>query len=173
MTMGKRSIAGLCLGMTLALAGCQVKPEDEFNKRFADKPAPEFMLKDLHGKNVALADFKGKVIALSFWASGSSPCRAEIPHLVKLYDDHKDKGFVILGVNAWNEPKSDIEAFIEENEITYPILLEGKRLCKEQYGVTGIPTLFWIDRQGKVVKVNLGFEEESVEEFEATLAGLL
>jgi peroxiredoxin len=116
--------------------------------------APDFQVTDLSGKSISLADYKGKVLFLNFWATWCPPCRAEIPDFVELYGQNKSKGFEIIGISLDIGGKDTVVAFVEKYKINYPIVLESRRATQKiiddyepgQY----IPTTIVIDKQGRI-----------------------
>jgi len=138
----------------LALTGC---PDS------TTTTAQDFTLKDLDGKDVSLSSYRGKAVLVNFWAVGCPPCRSEIPHLVQIYNRLGDSGFVILGVNAWDEPTDTVKNFVKEQGIRYPVLLMGSGVA-EKYNVQGIPTNLFIDPRGMIAARELGFRGESAME---------
>ena len=151
---------------------CRVRGLDKPVRGLSGKSTPDFTLSDLDGRSVSPASYKGKVVLLSFWAVGCPPCREEIPHLLELYEKYKDQGVVVLGVNCWDEPLRTVREYVEDQKITFPILLNGSRVA-QKYRVMVVPSLFWIDRQGHVVGHHAGFHEAMADEFEAKLKALL
>jgi thiol-disulfide isomerase/thioredoxin len=126
----------------------------------AGDAAPDFKLADLDGKEVTLASLKGKVVLLDFWATWCGPCKAAMPTIQKLHDEYKDKGVVILGVNTWEEKPQAAREYMTKRKFTYGCLLKGDELA-QAYGVTGIPTLVIIGRDGRVAKVEVGLSDPS------------
>lgn len=126
------------------------------------KIAPDFSLKSPEGKEISLSDYKGKVVLVNFWGTGCPPCRAEIPDFVKVYNELKDKGFVIIGIEVQSPPAA-LEQFIKKYKITYPVAVgRGNRDIASAYGgVRFIPTTFLIDRKGNIVKKHVGIMKES------------
>ncbi len=126
----------------------------------AGAKAPDFSLKDLDGKTFTLADnFKapGKVVLLDIWATWCPPCRAEIPHLVKLQAKYKDKPVVFVGV-AVDERKADVAAFAKKNNINYIVCPDERgKAISEKYSVRGIPATYIIDKKGVIRYVHSGF----------------
>ncbi len=120
--------------------------------------APDFELVDLDGKVVKLSDYKGKPIFLNFWASWCGPCKAEMPHMVKLYEAKKEMGFEILAINATTSEKNkeNVKRFITEYGLTFPIPLDEKGTVTHQYGIIGFPTSFFIDSDGVIRSKALG-----------------
>jgi len=152
-----RRAATILAAMSLAgTVGCANMAQKRFESRWMNQPAPDFELTALGGGNVKLSEQKGRPVVLAFWACGCPPCRAEAPHLSKLSDEYKLRNLVVLGVNAWDEPKEEVSRFAKENQLKHKILLDGSGV-KAQYGVESIPTVFWIDREGFIRDIELGF----------------
>jgi peroxiredoxin len=133
--------------------------------------APVFSLPDLDGKTVSLADFRGKVVLLDFWATWCDPCLEELPDLIKLQDRFKDRGFTIVGVSADLQGAKVVGPFAKKHGINYPILISGGDI-PEAYPVPGFPTAFLIDKQGKIYARYLGGQtvEDFSRDIEAALA---
>lgn len=137
------------------------------------KPANlNFTMKDLAGKDVSLASFKGKVILLNFWATWCGPCKAEIPGFVELQEQYGKDGLVVVGYSVDDEaPKA--QAFANEYKINYPVLLGlGREDVQDAYGpIWGIPASFIISRDGKICRKHLGIAPKAV--FEKEIKALL
>ena len=117
-----------------------------------------FTLKDQYGKTHTLADYKGKIIFLNFWATWCPPCRAEMPDIQKLYERSPRDGrdaVIVLGVAApklGSEKDEDgIKAFMDKNGYSYPVLMDEGGKLFEAYGIRAIPTTYLIDRRGNVI----------------------
>ncbi len=134
--------------------------EEEEASPLEGKAAPDFALKGMDGKEVKLADAKGKVLIVDFWATWCPPCRASLPHLDKLGQEMKDKGVLVYAINQ-KEDKDDINKFVEKTKMTTPILLDAAGAMGDAYGVTGIPQTVVIGKDGKVKKVFVGFSEQT------------
>ena len=119
------------------------------------KDAITFALEDLDGNRVDLQSLKGKVALLDFWASWCGPCMAELPHIEKLHRDLKERGLVVLGVN--DEDAEVARAFVKRKGYTFTTLVDEGREVTMKYGVSGIPHVFIIDREGKVKWHALGY----------------
>ncbi len=125
--------------------------------------APNFTQNDTLDKPVSLSAFRGKYVLLDFWASWCGPCRKENPNLVKSYNQFKDKGFTVLSVSLDQPGKKDawLKA-IHDDQLTWTHVSEltfWKNTAAKMYGVTGVPSNFLIDPQGKIIAKNLRGEE--------------
>lgn len=118
----------------------------------AEHLPPALALTTLDGKNVSLADYKGKKVLLNFWATWCGPCRAEMPAMEELYKEYAKEDFVILAVNGTYSEKSktDVADFIAEYGVTFPILLDEDSNLSRQYQILSIPTSFFIDSTGVI-----------------------
>jgi peroxiredoxin/outer membrane lipoprotein-sorting protein len=123
------------------------------------QPAPEFALNDLQGKQVRLADYKGKIVVLNVFAHWCGPCRKEAPELEKdLWQAYKARDVVVLGVATWaqDNPTKRAEEFAREFKLTFPVLVDAENKVAEMYRVRGVPTTFIIDREGVVREFVVG-----------------
>ena len=111
-------------------------------------PTPDFSLSTLDGKKISLKDFRGKIVLLNFWASWCVPCREEMPAMEKLYQEYKDKNFVILAV-AVKDRRQDAIDFVKELKITYPIVLDPDAQVGGLYGAWGLPATYLIGPKGE------------------------
>jgi len=128
--------------------------------------APNWLLSDINGKPISLADFKGKVVILDFWATWCPPCRKEIPGLVTLQRKYQDKGLVIIGVSLDQQGPSVVKPFMRELGMNYRVAMGDEKIVSDYGGIEAIPTTFIIDRQGKVVTVHQGFTDNATFEAE-------
>ena len=124
-----------------------------------NQPAPDFELKTLEGEKLRFADFRGKQVLLSFWASWCGPCRRELPAVSKLNEEFKGKGLVVIGVN--DEGKGPARQYVKEAGLTFPTLDDSGLKAHRLYRVRSIPTTFLIDSQGKIVRFFSGAKDES------------
>ena len=119
-------------------------------------PAPDFVLKDLQGKDLKLADYKGKVLVLNFWATWCPPCRAEIPDFVEAYAANKDKGLEILGVSVDRMTADRLLPFVSKAKINYPVVLADAKIVQDYEPGDYIPATIIIDKKGIVRHRHVG-----------------
>ncbi len=123
--------------------------------------APDFKLAAVDGSMVSLSDYSGKVIVVDFWATWCPPCLEMIPVLSKLHRQYANKGLVVLGVSLDQEGLDVLGAFVHENMIPYKILMGDKRITRAFGGISSIPTLYIIDREGRLVRKLAGYHSFS------------
>ncbi|MFF0110169.1 TlpA family protein disulfide reductase [Streptomyces hirsutus] len=118
------------------------------------KPAPDVRGETLTGEQLALADYRGKIVVLNVWGSWCNPCRAEAPHLQKVHQDTEDQGVVFLGINTRDSTQTNARNFEKDYGITYPSLWDpdGRQLLKFKGTVSpsAIPSTIVIDREGRI-----------------------
>jgi thiol-disulfide isomerase/thioredoxin len=112
--------------------------------------APPFVLSDLQGKMIGLGNLRGKVVLLNFWATWCGPCKREIPSLERLYQKRRDKGFVILAVNAERTSTSTVSSFADKYGMSFPVLLNPQADVANSYWIRAIPTSFLLDKKGVI-----------------------
>ena len=119
--------------------------------------APDFRLDRLGGGQIALSETRGQVVIVNLWASWCPPCRAEMPALEKMYQAYQDKGLEVLAVNStFQDSAADAAAFAREFSLTFPILLDRTGSVSNRYLLRGLPSTFFIDRQGIIRTVIIG-----------------
>jgi thiol-disulfide isomerase/thioredoxin len=125
------------------------------------KQFPDFLERDLAGKLFSVADYKGKVVLVDFWATWCVPCVMEMPNVIATYNKYHDKGFEIVGVSL-DDDKSALEKFIKESKMPWPEYFDGmhfKTKLAVKYGVQAIPSNYLLDGSGKIIGYNLRGEE--------------
>ncbi|OGW25876.1 MAG: hypothetical protein A2X59_12945 [Nitrospirae bacterium GWC2_42_7] len=119
--------------------------------KFVNVKAPDFVLKDINGKDVALSSFKGKVVLLNFWATWCPPCKHEMPSFNKLYTEMKAQGLEIIAIST-DDSISYVKDYLRKNSFDFKILMDEKRITSKQYKVFSMPTTFLIDRNGIIIE---------------------
>jgi thiol-disulfide isomerase/thioredoxin len=117
--------------------------------------APVLEARDISGNIVSSTNWSGKVVLLNFWATWCPPCRAEIPILIELQNQYKDR-LVIIGVSADEDGPGKVLSFAKQIGINYPIVMATSQLAAAYGGVSALPTTFLIDTQGRVVQKHAG-----------------
>lgn len=154
--MMKLAFAGtvVCLVVAVAALGHAAAPEllpvAERHVVKLGEPAPNFQLRDMNGHPVALADLRGKVVLLNFWATWCGPCRVEMPAMEELYRAFSRKDFEILAVSTDAQGVAVTRPFQQENHLTFPILHDADYRVGLTYGARSLPMTFMVDRQGIV-----------------------
>jgi len=129
--------------------------------------APDFHLKDLEGQTLSLAQFKGRVVVLDFWATWCPPCRMSIPELVKLQKEFNDMGLVIIGISL-DDPaqvtNASLRAFKRKYKMNYSVLRYDLQIMKDYFGNANpaIPTMFVIDREGRIRNKLIGYRPDAL-----------
>jgi thiol-disulfide isomerase/thioredoxin len=146
----------------------------------APKPAPEVTLKDLDGKDLSLAQYKGKVVLVNFWATWCEPCQAEIPWLIEMQQKYAAKGFTVLGIAMDEEGAKVVTPWVQKerfdvngtkSQMNYPIVIGNDAAAGKFGGLFGYPTSLLITRDGKIVQRITGIinEEEISKSIESQL----
>ena len=119
--------------------------------------APDFKLETLDGQNVTLSDLRGKVVLVNLWASWCPPCRAEMPALESVYQKYKGQGLVILAVNSTiQDTAANAQSFVNQNQLTFPILMDVGGTVTRLYRIQSLPTSFFIGPDGVIREVVVG-----------------
>ena len=129
--------------------------------------APNF---ELPGKErqVALDDYKGKIVYLDFWASWCSPCQASFPWMNAMQEKYGDKGLVVLAVNL-DRKKKDAEAFLEKNPARFIVTFDQEWKTAKEYKVEGMPSAYLIGKDGTVLHTHIGFSKKNSEKYEENI----
>lgn len=152
--MTKLAVMGTAVCLLISLtslgsaAGPDALPVAERKVVKLGELAPNFQLRDLNGRFVALSDLRGKVVLLNFWATWCGPCRVEMPAMEELYRTFERKDFEILAVSTDAQGASVTRPFQQENHLTFPILHDADYRVGLTYGARSLPMTFMVDRQG-------------------------
>ncbi len=135
------------------------------------KAAPQFTLQDLSGREVSLADYRGKIVILDFWATWCGPCRRSMPMLDEILAEYNGK-MSVLAINL-REPKDAVRDYILAQGLDSTVLLDGDGSVGRQYGAEAIPMQFLVDQNGIVRDVITGFDPNMGYRIRAQLNKLL
>ncbi len=130
-----------------------------------------FQLSSLDGKTVSLRDLRGSPVMLNFWATWCGPCRIEMPYLQQIYEKWRDKGLILLTINL-SETTFKVQQFMQDNSLSFPVLLDSNGEVGRKYNITAIPTTFFINKYGIIRERKLG-SFISVEAIESSLAKIM
>jgi cytochrome c biogenesis protein CcmG/thiol:disulfide interchange protein DsbE len=122
--------------------------------------APDFNLEDASGKAVKLADLKGKVVLVNFWATWCEGCQVEIPWFVEFQKEYARRGLVVVGISMDDDGWKSVTPWINEKKVNYPIVIGNQELGK-QYRLEGIPLTALVDREGRIADVHRGIVEKT------------
>ena len=152
-----RATALAVVALLIALLGWRVTQRDAgagLSDKIAagDRPAaPGFTLERLDsGGRLALAELRGKAVVVNFWASWCEPCKEESPRLERAWKQYRDRGLVVVGVDA-QDFRSDARRFVSRYGLSYPVVHDGAGSTLGHWGVTGFPETFFVDRSGRLV----------------------
>jgi len=140
----------------------------------ADK-APGFTLRDLDNRSVSLAQYAGKVVLISFWATWCTPCQAEMPHLQRFHDQYRSQGFTVLSINT-DDPRSasQVKPIVKAKQLTFPVLLDRETTVVGLFNpAKTLPFSVLIDREGAIAKVFTGYTPGDEVQVEASVQALL
>jgi peroxiredoxin len=172
-----RRIFFIFIAVVLA-GGCDFSAGPQTPRGLGEGPhigytAPNFRLKDLSGKEVSLSAFKGKVVFLNFWATWCVPCKVEMPSMQALYRKYKDEGLEILAVSNDLEGPEVVRPFVEEQSLTYPIVMDERFRVNEKYLIRSIPTTILVGRDGIITHSFVGARNWETPEAEGLIQKLL
>lgn len=168
--------AAVAVVVTLVVLGWAER--DRFVAAEAGADAPAFTAVDLAGDSVRLADYEGQVVMLNFWATWCPPCLEEMPSMQRLYDELRDDGFVVLAVSLDAPPPGQdvrelVGEYVDRLELTFPILLDPEGVVEEAYNVSGLPTTYVIDRDGRIDGKVIGGRHWDAAEYRDRIVRLL
>jgi peroxiredoxin len=177
--------AGLTMGLAVVLAGCssskkaattdtakaateaaKVAPDatqqDGAEPNNVGKPAPGFTLTDSTGKTIKLADYRGKVVLLNFWATWCGPCKIEMPWFTGYEQQYQGKDFAVLGVSLDEDGWKAVKPYLASHKIGYPVMIGGDDISQAYGGIDSLPTTFLIGKDGRIASMHVGLVSKSV-----------
>jgi thiol-disulfide isomerase/thioredoxin len=127
-------------------------------------PAPPFTLDSRAGSKISLAQYKGQVVMLNFWASWCGPCRQEMPLLENIYKKYNKMGFTMIGVNVEPDSKA-AEGFLQQTPVSFPVIYDKDSAVSKAYDVSGMPSTVIIDRKGNIRVLHRGYKPGDENEY--------
>ncbi len=167
-TMRKITLASLMAVILMTVpppigAGGALKP---------GQPAPDLRLPAGDGRIVSLADSRGRVVLVDFWASWCGPCQSSFPAIDGLYRQHHGRGFDVMAVNL-DERRRDADAFLAGRPHDMPVVFDPQARSAEVFGLEGMPTSFLVGRDGRIRFVHIGFSAKTLESYRQEIEQLL
>ncbi|MEO8361161.1 MAG: TlpA disulfide reductase family protein [Vicinamibacteria bacterium] len=156
----------------LAALRLAAPPAFAAEKASRPSPAPDFSLKDAAGQVHTLAEFKGRVLVVDFWASWCGPCKTSFPALDALQEEFQGEGLQVLAINV-DENAKDAHAFLAGRTPSLTVLFDSKGKSPLDFKVEGMPSSFLIDREGNLRFQHMGFNAKSKAEFRQQISLLL
>lgn len=123
---------------------------------------PAFAMQTLDGQRISPEDLRGKAVVLNFWATWCGPCRLEIPWLQRLATEHQKDGLIVIGVLQDDASDATVKTFMAEHHATYPVVRDHGEISLRMGGITGLPTTFYVGRDGKIVHAVGGLVPEAL-----------
>jgi len=120
-----------------------------------EREAPDFSVRTLGGEDVRLSDFRGRPVWINFWATWCPPCRAEAPDIQEVYEAHESEGLVVLAISI-GESTNTVADYIKRTGMTVTVGIDEGTNVAAQYRIVGIPTHFFIDREGVLREWRIG-----------------
>src|ERR1700744_368923 len=118
------------------------------------KTAPDFTLPDAKGERLRLADYKGKVVLLNFWATWCGPCKVEIPWFIDFEQTYKDRNFTVVGISMDDDGWTSVKPYVQKRKINYPVFIGSEEVSTKYGGVDSLPTTFVIDQAGRIASIH-------------------
>jgi peroxiredoxin len=143
-------VAGLIVVALSSVLSCPESGQPTTGRNVSASVAPDFILKDLTGRDFQLSAAKGNPVLLIFLTTWCPSCRSEIPHYKDIYETYGRRGLEVVGIHI-EEPKNRVSQFAARNQIPYKTILDEKGRVAGAYDITGVPTMVLINRDGRVL----------------------
>ena len=161
----RRALPALAVLVLVALAGGAVGGSSAH-------PASEFALTGADGRQVRMADYRGQVVLLNFWASWCGPCRQEMPILDRIHQRYRSLGFTVIGVNVDENP-ADGAKQLAASPVTFPVGFDPHGMVSTIYAVDSMPSTVLVDRNGNVRLLHRGYQPGAEDEYVAQIKALV
>ncbi|GAB5500485.1 MAG: TlpA disulfide reductase family protein [Pseudohongiellaceae bacterium] len=139
----------------------------------AQEPAPDFNAIDIQsGEQVRLADYRGKVVFLDFWASWCPPCLVSLPAYQRMYEQYRSSDWALVAINVDEDTEDGLE-FLVDNPVTYPVIADPRGDIGIPYNIRSLPVSYLIDQQGNIVERYRGFEPGDEEQILQEIRALI
>lgn len=152
-------ILAIVLALGILFAGCGGETPKSPQ---VGEPAPNFQFQGAGEQSISLSDLQGSPVLLNFWASWCGPCASEMPYLQQIWDEWQGEGLVLLAINS-SESSSAVDAFMQSEGFSFPVLLDSNGVLAKQYNVMYIPASFFIDSKGIVQHIEVGAFQSKAE----------
>jgi thiol-disulfide isomerase/thioredoxin len=150
----------------LSLCACFPTPAVRAGDDAEHHAAPAFAVRGLDGRTIRLADFRGKPVVMDFWATWCGPCRAGMPHLDEIQKRYAKEGLVVLGLSVDDLEVGKVKKFADGLGVQFRMAMADEKLLDEYGPIRQIPTTFFINRRGEVVRRTVGYiDEETLESY--------
>jgi cytochrome c biogenesis protein CcmG/thiol:disulfide interchange protein DsbE len=164
-----KTVPVACLAAVVALAGVVTSASGALAP---GQPAPAVRLPTAEGRVISLADLRGKVVLVDFWASWCGPCATAFPVVDSLYRRLHERGFEVMAINL-DEKRREADAFLADRAHDMPVVFDPKGASAQAFGLDGMPTSFLIGRDGRVRFVHVGYTAKTLDAYQREIEQLL
>jgi cytochrome c biogenesis protein CcmG/thiol:disulfide interchange protein DsbE len=142
---------------TLAATPENISAEQNISAPQAGFAAPDFTLSTPTGETFTLSELKGQAVLVNLWATWCPPCRAEMPAMERMYQEYRERGFIVLAVNTTSQDDVfGVVPFAEKHALSFPVLLDETNTVATRYQLRSLPSSYFIDRDGMINEVVIG-----------------